>query len=154
MVSLAEKLERSLDKSGECWVFTGGYCDRDGYGKIWGNGRKYYAHRLAWSLVNGPIPEGMCVLHDCDNPPCCNPDHLHLGTIADNNQEKADRGRAYSPRCRGERNGRAKITKRQVLEMRNKHASGNESYSSLGREYGITPANARKAILGISWSHV
>jgi len=66
--------------------------DRDGYGRL-SRGRR--AHRVAWEEANGPIPDGMCVLHRCDNPPCRRLDHLFLGTVADNNRDKALKGRAW-----------------------------------------------------------
>lgn len=66
-----------------------------GYGQI-GDGRCLrYTHRVAWELVNGPIPDGMHVCHHCDNPPCCNVDHLFLGTDADNNADMIAKGRAW-----------------------------------------------------------
>ncbi|MGH7024521.1 MAG: HNH endonuclease signature motif containing protein [Caulobacteraceae bacterium] len=60
-----------------------------------------YAHRLAWELANGPIPDGLLILHKCDNPVCCNPDHLFLGTAADNHADCAAKGRAaFQRKCR------------------------------------------------------
>jgi HNH endonuclease len=78
---------------GECRVFTG-HLSEQGYGRIGFRGRVDYAHRVAWTFTRGEIPEGMCVLHSCDNPACINPDHLWLGTQGDNMHDKAAKGRA------------------------------------------------------------
>jgi hypothetical protein len=77
----------------ECWVFKGSGTARGEHGVIRAGSRAEKAHRVAWQLVNGPIPEGMCVCHRCDNPPCINPSHLFLGTIADNNRDRHQKGR-------------------------------------------------------------
>lgn len=66
---------------------------RNGYGLLTLRGGTLYAHRVVWELVNGPIPEGMEVCHTCDNPPCCNPAHLFLGTHQDNMLDMAQKGR-------------------------------------------------------------
>lgn len=81
--------------SNGCIVFTG--CrDANGYG-ILGVGKKYFkAHRVAWQLTNGQIPEKLFVCHTCDNPPCINPEHLFVGTALDNNRDKSQKGRAIS----------------------------------------------------------
>lgn len=64
-----------------------------GYGNIRNGASVVLAHRVAWELVNGPIPDGISVLHHCDNPPCCNVDHLFLGTHADNSADMISKGR-------------------------------------------------------------
>jgi hypothetical protein len=66
------------------------------YGQTWDGKNVVLAHRMAWSLVNGPIPEGAHIRHSCDNPPCCNPAHLEIGTHADNMRDMAVRGRAQA----------------------------------------------------------
>lgn len=68
-----------------------------GYGLIKRSGRNAYIHRLVWALVNGPIPDGMVVMHRCDNPPCFRLDHLQLGTVKDNIVDAANKGRIFNP---------------------------------------------------------
>lgn len=90
---VAERLARRLlPTTSGCLEWTG-YTNVRGYGRIAFNGRTVGAHRLAWELVNGPIPDGMNVLHHCDNPPCCNVGHLFLGTHADNSADMVAKGR-------------------------------------------------------------
>lgn len=79
--------------SNSCWLWLAGR-DIDGYGTLRYQTVDWRSHRLAWFLTNGPIPDGLHVLHSCDNPPCCNPAHLFLGTNADNMKDKARKGRA------------------------------------------------------------
>lgn len=79
---------------GQCWIWTAGR-DKDGYGKIRDiNNRDLRAHRVSWEIHNGPIPDGLCVLHHCDNPACVRPDHLKLGSHADNVADKVARHRS------------------------------------------------------------
>ena len=85
----------------ECWPWTGPRF-HFGHGAAWVKGRQYRSHRFVWEATRGPIPDGLCVLHRCDNPPCCNPMHLFLGTKADNSHDRHAKGRT----ARGERNGR------------------------------------------------
>jgi hypothetical protein len=82
----------------ECWEWTAGTND-DGYGVIKVDGRDTGAHRIAWVLIarRGPVPDGMVVMHSCDNPPCVNPAHLSLGTVADNNADRHAKGRTVMP---------------------------------------------------------
>ena len=89
-----------MGKSGpksECWLWHGARDPKNGYGNfgIEGghNGRTEKAHRAAWLLLVGPIPDGLFVLHKCDNPPCVNPAHLFLGTHQDNMDDKIEKGR-------------------------------------------------------------
>jgi hypothetical protein len=78
----------------ECWVFVGTGTVNGGHGAIRVDGKMEKAHRVAWKLAHGSIPDGMCVCHHCDNPPCINPAHLFLGTVADNNRDRHNKGRS------------------------------------------------------------
>jgi hypothetical protein len=77
----------------ECWPYQPLSRDGKGYGMTRLGGRQYRAHRLAYLLSVGPIPAGLFVCHRCDNPPCCNPAHLFVGTVADNNRDRVLKGR-------------------------------------------------------------
>ena len=131
----------------------------DGYGMLWVGGRQWGAHRWAWTQANGPIPDGMMVLHRCDNPPCWNPDHLFLGTAADNARDRDAKGRSgigwHLPehRPRGEANAKAKLTASIVRTMREAHASG-ATYYDLARQFGVDGTTVRRAVAHDTWGHV
>ncbi len=80
-------------KPDECWPWQRAKSPQ-GYGSLWQSGTTVEAHRVAYELARGPIPDGMIVLHSCDNPSCCNPAHLRLGTYKDNSEDCFEGGRA------------------------------------------------------------
>ena len=94
VVPIEQRFWPRVDKSGECWVWTGAISH--GYGVVGTGGHSgvVRVHRLSWELAIGPIPKGLHVLHRCDNPPCVNPAHLFLGTQADNMRDMREKGRA------------------------------------------------------------
>ncbi len=129
--SLAERLWEKVEKApgAGCWIFTGSL--QGGYGSISAgghSGRMLRAHRVAWELIVGPVPDGLFVCHRCDEPACCRADknptksHLFLGTQSDNMVDCAAKGRLspvrLSSKNRGEANGRAKLTAALAAEVR------------------------------------
>lgn len=149
----ASDIERFVEKVGPvllsgCREWTGS-CDSKGYGRFNVDNIPVPAHRVAWVIARGPIPDGLCVCHRCDNPPCVAEGCLFLGTQADNLADM----RAKAREARGERNGAAKMTAQQVLEIRRRYAQG-ESQASLRREFGLTPNPMHAIVHRRTWRHV
>jgi hypothetical protein len=152
------RLERS---PGGCWVWPGatkveGY----GYGNIKFNNVYYGTHRLAYILAVGPVPAGLFVLHSCDNPPCCRPDHLFLGTNYDNVQDMVRKGRqARGPAARehvnvGEQVGSSKLHEPDIVAIRRKFAAGGITMKELGDEYRVNATNIFHIVHRRTWKHV
>lgn len=148
----------SPEPTSGCWLWTG-FVQHFGHGNIRYNGRYWSAHRLAWTLVNGPIPDGMCVCHRCDVPACGNVDHLFLGTAGDNTRDMVRKGRnrggrvPYDSQVRGESQPRSKLTDAGVVELRSRVANG-EKIARICREYGVSQQSAWNAVHRITWRHV
>lgn len=129
-----------------CWPYTGPRTE-GGYGiTSLGSSTSTSAHRRAWLETFGPIPVGMVIRHDCDNPPCCNPSHLRIGTHADNIADKVARNR----QAKGERNGRARLTIEQVREIRRRGDAG-ENPTTLAQEFGVSRRAIVYIIQRINW---
>jgi hypothetical protein len=165
--ALHERLWRLVDRSGgadQCWPFRGGR-GSNGYGRLAKNGGGYvYTHRLAWTATHGAIAAGMGVLHRCDNPPCCNPAHLFLGTQAENSRDMNAKGRgawqrpghvqkAASFTPRGIFHHATKLTATDVPVIRARAAAG-EPLGRLAREYGVHRVTLRDVVRRVSWKHV
>lgn len=135
-----------------CWEWQATRTQR-GYGRVSFRGRPTTAHRAAYEMTHGPIPEGMWVMHSCDNPPCCNPDHLSVGTPSDNAMDMVRKGRANPPMTHGSRIGTAKLTEALVAEIRTRRKSG-ESVRSLARQYSVSRKTVRNVVTGAYWRHV
>ncbi len=147
--SLSQTFWSKFEKTAGCWEWTGRIA-LHGYGVLTRNAKSLLAHRVSWEVHNGPVPEGAWVLHRCDNRSCVNPDHLFLGTGAENVSDMMSKGRhAY-----GERNAQSKLTEEQVREIRDLHAAGGITHDRLAARYGVARSRISCVIRGESWAHV
>ena len=131
-----------------CWLWTGHKVGK-GYGEFRCQGVRSQAHRFAYEQAFGPIPEGLCVCHKCDTPACVRPDHLFLGTIADNNADRSAKGHY----ARGRLHPNAKLTEEQVKEMRERHAAG-AVQKQLAQEYAVSTGLVGHIVTGRAWRWV
>lgn len=131
----------------QCWHWLR-HKNKLGYGVV-GVGRKTaLAHRVAYELVRGKIPNGMLVCHRCDNPSCVNPSHLFLGTDKDNMADCISKGRRAS--CRWESNGRARLTRIQVAEIKSRYKNG-ETILELATQYPVGKSQIYNIVSGSQW---
>lgn len=176
---LPERFWSKVNRDGDCWLWTS--CRWPvGYGRFWMGRRFLPAHRIAWELTHGPVSDGLCVLHRCDNPPCVRPDHLFLGTKADNNRDRHNKGRdargdqsgarlhpekhargdnhpmRKNPEQRrwGTDNHAAKLTPADVFTIRRRYAAGGITYKQLASEYGVSFGEIGHIISRKVWQHV
>lgn len=150
-----------------CWEYPGAFIDK--------NGRHFYptihipftklacsVHRVSYTVLVTDIPKGKWVLHKCDNTRCVNPDHLYIGTYRDNTRDMVLRGRGNggprfwksTPKINhsGIHNGRAKLTEKQIMDIRKKYKSGKVSCRYLGRKYGVHNGTISKIVRKLSWT--
>lgn len=137
-----------------CWIWIGSLV-RGWYGQTSVNKKRAYVHRLAYEETYGPIPAGMFVCHKCDIPSCCNPQHLFLGTAADNIRDmvRKNRCRRAYPKNRGAGHFAAKLSDDMVREIR----SSNESGRKLAKKFGVGPSTisrVRNNAKGGGWNHI
>ncbi len=128
---LSDRFWAKVDKSGDCWVWTAALL-KTGYGCLRINRKTTRAHRVAYELSVGPIPDGALLRHTCDNPRCVKPAHLLLGDKRLNTQDAIERGQH---KC-GERDSKAKLTNQNVIEIREALARG-ETGRALARRFGV-----------------
>lgn len=125
-----------------CWLWTG-TCTQKGYGRFWFEGGKVGAHRVAYQLFAGPLPVGSHVLHKCDVKNCVNPEHLEIGTNAQNHADAAERGLHQK-----------KLTELQVLCIKMRHSLGRASQRELARRYRVSQTMIHYIVTGKWWSWV
>lgn len=155
--SVEERFWNRVNKTSGCWEWCG-TIRPDGYGILQKASKVnsfYRAHRLSWALHNGDLPDNLHVCHKCDNPRCVNPDHLFLGTDADNQKDKWQKGRGSPPpiMC-GSANPYAKLTEKDVKKMRELRKKGwlNREIAELFPD--IHPGTVKNITGGRAWKHV
>lgn len=136
----------------DCWNWTGS--KTNGYGEMRIKNVNHRAHRLAWELTHGPIPDGLVICHHCDNPACCNPAHLFVGSHADNVADKVRKGRGRCGALRGEDAPWAKLTADQVRAIRAEYEAGGVTQVALGKRYGVDHTLISLIVRRKKWSHL
>ncbi len=137
-----QPFEKRIDRSGDCWLWLGARSSA-GYGQVYVNGRVEYAHRVAWERAHGhPVPPGHHILHTCDTPPCVRPEHLFIGTHAENMLDKASKGRAA-----------LRLTPDDVREIRRRYVGG-ESQDAIAGVFGVSRPNVGYIVRGETWKWV
>ena len=146
-----------------CWIWMG--ATRNGYGKmhVKGSGKwqkVLLAHRVSYEMFKGSIPSDKCVCHTCDVPLCVNPNHLWIGTSAENTGDSVKKNRRakgglngaviHRDRFQGEHNPAAVLTAQDVLDIR----SSSLSRPELAREYGVTYCSIRNVLDRVTWQHI
>ena len=134
-------------KDNGCWIWTGSVASH-GYGSFYYRKKNMRAHRASYLLHRGEIPSGQLVLHTCDVTACVNPDHLFLGTVADNVADRVKKGRSA---C-GERQGCAKLTPEQVLEIRRLYPD--TRLFTLARRFGVSRQAIEFIVKRETWKHI
>lgn len=148
-VPLAKRFVRYLSVGDQCWEWTGAR-NPDGYGIISVGVIDLRAHRVAWELFFGPIQDGLFVCHQCDNPPCVNPNHLFLGTNRENLQDAIRKGRINR---KGDRANRRKLRSEDIVAIRLMLKSG-ISGADLARNFGVSRCAISDIKYRRSWSSV
>jgi len=149
MKTRLQRFQEKLQPNGDCIEFVGAHNPK-GYGHFWTGEKQVYAHRWAWEQANGPIPDGLCVLHSCDNPCCVSLTHLRLGTNVDNNRDKTERGKNV---C-GSEHGHAKLTEEQVIEIRRLHAQDGLLHREIAAVFGVCRETIGDIVRHNRWTHV
>lgn len=151
--TLAERLNSRTERlpgPDACWVWKG-TLSKSGYGVVGWMRRLYRAHRLAFEVAVGPIPQGLEVCHRCDNRACVNPDHLFLGSHAENMADMSRKGRGS--KLLGERHPQAQLTESQVREIRRRYAAGAHR-QELADDFGVSLDCMKAVIYRRTWKHV
>ena len=140
-----------VQKTRKCWNWIGGCFTRDGYGQIGICGQMRRSHRISWIIHFGKIPNKLYVLHKCNNRKCIRPDHLYLGTQFENMRDAILAGN-LSPK--GEKNGRSRISERDVLMIRDLYKNFHWKQKQLAELFKIGRSTISHIIRNFTWSHV
>ena len=155
-------------KTPTCWLWEGTLTSA-GYGVVTIAGKPMYTHRASWIMHNGPVPDGLWVLHDCvagDQPACLNPDHLWLGTEEDNTQDALSKGRLPCSETfkhlwatkwkdrRGEKAYQSKLTDAQVIEIRRLHREEGVGHKRLHKMFPVSYGVIQRILNRTTWKHL
>jgi hypothetical protein len=153
--TIQERFWQKVDKKSddECWEWKA-FIHPMGYGMFAIDRKMCHAHRISWEYTFGEIPDGLWVLHHCDNRKCVNPNHLFLGTSADNAHDRDKKGRARIPDNSGENCGTAKLTNKEVIEARSLFSTGKYNYTELGMRFHVRSWTIARAIRKVTWKHI
>lgn len=146
---LARFLESIERNANGCWNWTEAE-NSNGYGRFVIRGEQQLAHRAAYTLFFGDIPDGLNVCHRCDNRKCVNPEHLWLGTQSDNLTDASVKGRMFRPDTRADKNGNTSLTWDQVRAIRDMHQSGVRKYRIAGL-FGVSPSTITNITKHETW---
>ena len=138
-----------------CWLWTASTTIK-GYGLVWAGGKYRRAHREAYEAVNGPIPDGLVVRHKCDTPACVSPDHLELGTNADNTRDMMERGRNRCGRLKGSAHAMSKLAEIDIRRIRAAYVFRHPEFgcTALGRKHGVSRTTIGKIVSCKLWRHI
>jgi hypothetical protein len=154
--SFEDKFWSKVDKGAEneCWIWTGAK-RWNGYGKFIHNYKTILAHKASFEINRGTIGDGLVVCHSCDNRACCNPNHLWLGTQAENMQDMFKKGRNAKSKPKGscERHPRAKLKNSDIPEIKKLYSNG-ESSRSIGKKYGVSKTMILFIVKDKNWKHL
>lgn len=135
-----------------CWEWQK-YKNKLGYGYISYRGTQLKAHRTSWIVFKGPIPDGMCVLHKCDNPKCINPDHLFLGTQFENIKDMLSKNRHGHGVNEGMKGANAKLSDEDVFWIRKQEYSWKNCHE-IAEKFGISPFSIYRIFKRQTWKHL
>jgi hypothetical protein len=150
-----ERFWAKVDKSDgddSCWIWKAGI-RKDGYGVFHPSAlnRNKVAHRFAYELTYGEIPDGLLACHKCDNHKCVNPKHIFLGTQRDNMRDMLAKGRNGTKRVTGESHHKAKLSNEKISYIRNRYAVGDIKQKDLAKEFGVSQTNISCIIRRTGW---
>lgn len=155
MTTPKEKFEAKFEvENSGCWNWMA--CKTpSGYGQLYFDGRWQYAHRVAYQMYVGEIPDGLCVCHKCDNPACVNPAHLFPGTQADNMHDCNNKGRHKSnlPDSSGKNNCNSKLTEENVRTIHTLYANGARQVN-LAKSFGVSRSTICKIVHYLTWTKI
>lgn len=148
---LIERFENQIDKiENGCWLWIGEIAVPGDHGILRIGGQILSAYRLSYEIYTGEIPKGLCVCHSCDVRACVKPDHLWLGTHAENMADASRKNRMHP----GEQSVQSKLKTEQVIEIINLYKTNNYSQEQLGEMFGVEKTQVHQIITGKGWKHL